>query len=129
MGKTDVLENRMLDYSVRGVQPAAFTPHMGLFTAAPTDTTAGTEVSGGGYARQDVSAEYGTAAAAGSVSNDAEVAFPQATANWGTVTHFGIFDAASGGNLLRWGALGTAKAVNQDDTPKFAIGALTHTED
>ena len=56
--------------------------------------------------------------------------FPAPTPNaWGTVTHFGIYDAATAGNLLYWAALTTSRATAAGVAPSFAIGALTHTED
>lgn len=128
MSKTNACEDDVLDYTVEGTQPAAFTPWLALFTAAPSDAGGGTEVSGGSYARVDVSAAF-SPASGGSKTNDVEVAFPQATANWGTVTHFGNYDASTGGELKRWAALTTSKAVNSGDTAKFPIGSLVFTED
>ena len=66
---------------------------------------------------------------AGSVASNAEVLFATASANWGTVTHAAIFDASSGGNLLRWGALTASRTVNSGDALRFASGQITLTED
>lgn len=99
-----------------------------LFTAAPSDAGGGTEVSGGSYARVDVpplDANWsGASATTGLTDNVGIITFPTATANWGTVSHFGIFDATTGGNLLVWGALAASKTVNTDDVFRFAAGAL-----
>ena len=100
-----------------------------LFTAAPSDAGGGTEVTGGSYARvqrdpldANWSAPDGTG---GLTDNVAALTFPTPTANWGVVTHFGIFDATSAGNLLFHGALTTPKTINNGDpAPAFAIGAL-----
>lgn len=102
---------------------------VGLFTAAPSDAGGGTEVSGGSYARvqRDPLDANWTAASAtdGLTDNAAALTFPAPTANWGQVTHFGIFDATSAGNLLFHGALTTPKTINNGDpAPAFAIGAL-----
>jgi hypothetical protein len=100
-----------------------------LYTAAPSDSGGGTEVSGGSYARaglDPLDANW-TAPAGGDGHTDNAVAitFPAPTANWGQVTHFGIFDADASGNLLVWGALTTPKTINNGDpAPSFAIGAL-----
>ena len=59
------------------------------------------------------------------MANDGAVTFPAATASWGTVTHFGVFDASSTGNLLYWGALTTSKTIGSGDTASFAVGTLT----
>ena len=60
-------------------------------------------------------------------SNNGAITFPTPTAGWGTVTHFGIYDAASGGNLLFFGALTIAKTVNQADTVTFPAASLSIT--
>jgi len=86
--------------------------YVGLYTSAPSDAGGGTEVSGGSYARQAVDFD---AASGGATNPDADVEFPAATASWGTVTHVGIFDAITSGNLLMWGALSASKAVGNGD--------------
>lgn len=100
-----------------------------LFTAAPSDAGGGTEVTGGSYARvqRDPLDANWTAASGtdGLTDNAAAITFPAPTANWGSITHFGIFDATAAGNLLFHGALTTPKTVNSGDpAPSFAIGAL-----
>jgi hypothetical protein len=103
-----------------------------LFTAAPSDSGGGTEVAGGSYARvqRDPLDANWTAASAtdGKTDNAAAVTFPAPSGSWGLVTHFGIFDAPSGGNLLIHGALTVPKTVNASDpAPSFGIGALAVT--
>jgi hypothetical protein len=134
------LENKVIDQLFRG-QAYTFptTLYVGLFTAAPSDTGGGTEVSGGSYARVSVTASLanwaGTQASgsttassgtSGTTSNNIAVTFPSPTANWGSVTHVGIFDAATAGNLLIHGALTIAKTVNNGDSgPTFQASALS----
>ena len=119
---SNYLENKLLDHSVG---KAAFTMpptvRIALYTTDPTDADAGTEVSGGSYARQAITF---AAAASGATSNDADVLFPQATASWGTITHWGIRDAATGGNLLWHGAFTASKAIDSGDQLKIAAGEL-----
>lgn len=142
--KSNYLENKLIDYIFRG---QAYTPpatlYVALLTAAPNDAGGGTEVTGGSYARVAVTASLanfaGTQAAGstvassgtgGTTSNNGAVTFPAPTANWGSVTHWGIYDAASAGNLLYYAALTTAKTINNGDAaPSFAAGALTVQED
>lgn len=105
---------------------------VGLFTAAPTDAGGGTEVSGGSYARVSVNpadANWSAPDATGGVTaNVSAVTFPAPTANWGTVTHFAIFDATTAGNMLVYGALTASRVINNGDAaPSFAPGALTVT--
>lgn len=129
MGKTDVGENKVLDHMTGKSTWGAVTAYIGLFTAAPTDTTAGTEVTGGSYARKSTAAGDWALASAGSTSNTNAITFTTATGSWGNVTHFGLFDAATAGNLLRYAPLTTPKTISTGDTASFASGALVMTED
>jgi len=120
---SDYFENKIIDHMLRN---QAFTPpstlYVALYTVAPTDAGGGTEVSGGSYARQAVTF---SAASGGATSNSADITFPQATADWGTIVAVGILDASSGGNLLAWGALTANKTVNSGDQFKITAGNLT----
>ena len=127
-GFTTFLQQELLDHIGGNGGYTAPTPWVGLFTAAPSDAGGGTEVSGNGYGRVNASALFGAASGTG-ISNDGAITFPTASGSWGTVTHFGIFDAETVGNLLVWGALGTGKAVGSGDTASFAIGELDITLD
>lgn len=134
-GKTNFLEAKWLDSTFRTLaayKPAAI--YIGLFTAAPSDSGGGTEATGGNYARVQVSqADAQWNAPAGtprSISNVNAITFPVPNASWGQVTHFGIFDASTSGNLLYWAALANPKNVNNGDpAPSFAAGVITVTED
>jgi hypothetical protein len=132
-GKSDFLENAVLAKVFNATAfPATPTVYLALYTAAPTDAGGGTEVSGNAYARVAVTANTTNfpAPSGGSISNGTAINFPQATpAGWGVVTHFGIFDASTSGNLLYWGVLSSSKTVDALDTLSFAISALTITED
>jgi hypothetical protein len=132
--KSDFLEAKVLDHVLGGPDYArAATVYIALFTAAPADAGGGTEVSAGAYARVALtnnSTNWPAASGTTTVKqNGAAVTFPRATAPWGTVGWFAIFDAATAGNLLFWGPLGTSKVVAIDDVPSFGVGALTITED
>ena len=102
------------------------TVYLALFTSAPSDAGGGTEVSGGSYARQAVTL---SAASGGASSNSADITFPQATADWGTVTHCALMDAASSGNMLMWTPLDASKTINNGDTFKINSGDLDITVD
>ncbi len=122
MAKTDYLETSMLNHVLRNVSYTSPTqPYVALYTVAPTDVGGGTEVTGGGYARQAVTF---TAPAPDSVSNTTDVTFPIASAGWGTVVAFGIFDAATGGNLLYYANLTVARDVLINDQLRFPTGQL-----
>ena len=120
---SNYLENKLIDHSLgTTAYTAPSAVYVALFTSDPTDAGTGTEVSGGGYARQ--SATF-AAASSGSASTNATVTFPTATANYGTVTHVGIYDASSAGNLLFHGAVTTSKTIETGDTFQISSGNLT----
>lgn len=136
---SDYLENKIIDWLFRG---QAFTPpttlHVGLLTSAPSDTGGGTEITGNAYTRVAVSSSLanwaGTQSAAstvastgatGTTSNNGVIAFPTPIASWGTVGFFGVYDAASVGNLLFYGALNNAKTINVGDDVRFPISSLS----
>lgn len=96
--------------------------YVALFTSDPTDAGTGTEVSGNNYSRVQVTAW--DAPTDGATSNTNVITFPAASASWGTVTHVGIFDAATNGNLLFHGALSTSKAIDTSDVFTFPAGSL-----
>ena len=134
-GKSNYLEGAFLNHLLRTTaltQPTNV--YVGLYTAAPTDAGGGTEVTGNGYARAAISrADASWSAPAGTpraTANAATVTFsPNPSATWGVVTHFGIFDALTTGNLLYWAALGTSKTINSGDVVSFAAAAISITED
>jgi hypothetical protein len=95
-----------------------------LYTADPTDADSGTEVSGGSYARTSVT--FG-APSNGVATNSADVTFPTSTGSWGTVTHVGVRDAVTSGNLLYHAALTTSKTVSSGDIFKISSGNLSVT--
>lgn len=124
---SDYLENKILDHVLRNVSyTSPTTTFIGLFTSDPGDDNTGTEVTGGSYARQPLSV---TTAAAGIVTSSADIEFPQATANWGTISHIGIYDALTSGNLLMHTPLTTAKTIEEGDIFKISSGNLTATLD
>lgn len=96
--KTTYASNQQLDYHVGRSTPPAISAYLGLLTAVETPT----EPSGNGYVRVPIgSAQFGSAAASGLVSNTAAITYAQATGNWGDIIGLGIWDAVTSGNLLR----------------------------
>jgi len=119
---SDYLENEILDHILgTGSYTAPTTVYVGLSTGSFADDNSGTELSGSGYAR--VAATF-SAAASGTTSNSAAIEFPAATGSWGTVSHFGIFDASTAGNLLIHGAFTASKTIASGDILKISAGDL-----
>lgn len=110
---SDYAENAVLNHLFRNValsSPAAV--YIALYTTAPTDAGGGTEVSGGGYARQAVT--FG-APSGGAIANTGAISFTASGAAFGTIVAVGIFDAATSGNLLAWDGIVSA-VINDGDT-------------
>lgn len=138
---SDYLESKLLNHIFANNGGSAYTSPAdnSIFvslhtTAGPLDDNSGTgtEITLGSYARSNASAALTwTVSQAGgttTATNDQAIAFPQATANYdGVVTHIGIYDAATGGNLLFHGALTVSKTVTTGDTFQINAGALTIT--
>ena len=119
---SNYLEDALLNEVFRNVGYApVVTVYVALYTATPSDSGGGTEVATGSYARTAVT--FG-ASSGGSINNSGDVTFPTATADWGTITSFGIFDASSAGNLLVWGPLTASKTVSNGDIFKFLTAQL-----
>ena len=119
---SNYLENEILDHILgTGAYTMPSAVYVGLSTGSFGDDNSGTELSGSNYSR--VSATF-SAAASGTTSNSAAIEFAAATGSWGTVSHFGIFDAASAGNLLIHGAFTASKAIETGDILKISAGDL-----
>ncbi len=128
---SDYAEKKVQDLILGGVAFAAPATHVALFTVAPSDTGGGTEVTGGAYARVNVTNNLtnwpAATGATAAKSNGTVVTFATATAAWGTVVAFAIMDATTAGNMLWWGDLTTSKVIASGDTASFAIGSLSTT--
>ena len=127
---SDYLEVQLRNHLFRTAtftKPAAL--YVALHTADPTDAATGAEVSGGSYARvqrNPLDANWTAASATdGRTTNAADIVFPAPTANWGTVTHASLWDAASGGNMLAHAPLDAPRTISSGAAPpSFAAGAL-----
>ncbi len=118
---TDYLEDRLLNHIFRNTASTApATVYLALFTVTPSDTGGGTEVTGGGYARQAIT--FG-ASSGGAIANTGAVAFTASGANYGTVVAVAIMDALTVGNMLAWDGI-TSAVVNDGDTINFPIGDI-----
>jgi hypothetical protein len=125
---TDYTENLVLNWlftTNSATRPTAW--FVGLFTAAPSDTGGGTEVSGSGYARK-ATGTITVSGTATTATNSAAIEFdPASGGNWGTITHAAIFDAETGGNMLAWAELTTSRTINDGDVFRVPASSLTIT--
>ena len=122
---SDHWENEILDHLFGKGSYSPPTIYVGLSTADPGDDGSGlAEPSGNGYARKATTAADWNAASGGALDNATAIEFAEATGNWGTVTHFALFDAAGGGHLLAHGSLNQSKTIASGDSARFAAGDL-----
>ena len=122
---SNYLETALINGTLRGTTyTAPSTVYLALYTSDPTDADTGTEVSGTSYARQSIT--FGSPSN-GASTNSAAIEFPQAGGSWGTVTHVGIRDASTAGNLLYHTALDASKTIATGDVFRIASGSLSVT--
>lgn len=118
-------ELKVLDLLFKNTAYSTPEAYIGLFTSDPTDAGSGTEVSGNGYARIRLDDKMASASS-GSITNNANITFAAASGgSFGSVTHIGIFDALTGGNLTAHGQLAAAKQIDDGDTFQITTGSLT----
>ena len=121
----DFLANELIDHFLRN---SAYSPpatvYVGLFTSVVGDNWTGTEVSGGDYIRKAMAFN---AAGTRHTHNTSLVTFTEASALWGLVGWVGLHTAESAGDGMAWGAVDTAKTIDDGDTAKVAATALTFT--
>jgi len=121
----DYAENKILDHITGKTSFTKPTAYVALSTADPTDDGSGiAEPSGNGYARVTTSGSDWNAASSGATSNATAISFPTATGSWGTITHFALYDASSGGNMLAHGDLDSSQAISTNQIARFAAGEL-----
>ena len=126
MSFSNFLETEILDHVFGGnAYTAPSTMYLALYTATPSDTGGGTEVSGGSYARQEVAFTV----SGDTATSSAVVEFPTATASWGTITQVGVFDASTGGNLMAYADLSVSKTIDSGDVFRVPAGDLDITLD
>ncbi len=122
---SNYLENALINATLRNTSyTSPTTVYLALYTSDPTDADSGTECSGTSYARQAIT--FG-APSNGVSTNSAAIEFPQAGGSWGTITHIGIRDALTTGNLLYHTPLDASKTIATGDVFRVAIGSLSVT--
>lgn len=122
---SDYLELKFLDHFTGTASTSAPSAvYLGLSTGDLGDDNSGTELTGNNYSRKAITF---ASAASGSISSNAAVEFDAATGSWGTVSHWAIYDASSGGNQLFNGSFTQSKAIGSGDILKVASGSVTIT--
>jgi len=123
MSFANFLETEILDHVFGGnAYTAPGTLYLALHTANPDEDGSGAEVSTSGtaYARQTVAFTV----SGNTATTSAAVEYATATANFGTVTHVGVWDASTSGNLLAYAALTSSKTIETGDVFRVPAGDL-----
>ena len=129
MSFSNTFETHVLNYvftATSVTRPTAW--YLALFTSNPAEDASGTEVSASGtaYARQSASFTV----SGNTATTSAAIEFPEATGSgFGTVTHVGVFDASSSGNLIAYSALSASKAIAAGDVFRVPAGDFDLTLD
>ena len=108
--------------------------YIALFTTTPGETDTGTEATYTSYVRKAVARGAGTwtvdqdGSTDARVRNAAVVTFATSTGGTNVITHFGVYTALTGGDLIHYGSVGASQTINNGDTPKFEINAIVIVE-
>jgi len=125
----DYTENLVLTFlftTSTATRPTAW--YVGLFTAAPSDTGGGTEVTGNAYARKVTGTMTVSGTSPTAATNNAAIEFAAASGgNWGVVGWAAIFDASTSGNMLAWAPLTTSRTINDGDIFRIPASSLSVT--
>lgn len=126
MSFSNYLETELLDHVfANNAYTSPTTVYVSLHTANPDEDASGAEVSGGSYAR--VAGSF--TVSGNTATTDAATEFATATASWGTITHVGVWDASTAGNMLAYAALTASKAIASGDVFRIPTGDLDITLD
>jgi hypothetical protein len=122
------LENKLADHVLGDISyNSPSSVYLALFTTNPTENGTGNECVGTAYARVEVTnnSEKWPNAIAGLKTNGTLIVFPVVgTSGWGTVSHWGLYDAATGGNLLIFGAFTASQSTAHNDTITISPGGI-----
>lgn len=128
-GFSNYAEEMVLDHIVGKASFTMPSVWVALSTTEPQEDGTGVTEPSDGYVRKSTAAADWEDAVGGAIQNANDITFAEASGSWGSITHFALYDAASGGNMLAYSILGAAKTISSGDTPKFAAGDLDITLD
>lgn len=120
MSFSNYLETKVLGHVFGGTAYTQPTKYIALYSSAPGEAGGGTEISGTNYVRQTAAFTV----TGDTASNTAAIEFPTAGSSWGTITHIGVMDASSSGNLLAYGTLTASKTISSGDVFRIPLGDL-----
>lgn len=125
MSASNFLENEVLDHILGTASyTAPSNVYLALYTSDPGEGNTGTELSGNGYSRQLITF---TTASGGVATNSSEETFTASGGNFGTITHYALFDASTSGNMLMYAPLTTPRTVSDGESLRVPVGAISIT--
>lgn len=114
---TNYLENKIINHIFGSTTYAKPTLYLALYTESPTDSTSGTEVTGGSYIRKTITFSDSTDGTTSNISNIDFTSMPECT-----IVAAAVVDALSGGNILAYGTLTNHKHVASGDLFRIPTG-------
>lgn len=123
---SNYLQNKLLGHTLLGSTYTAPTApvYLSLATSVASDGDTFQEVpTGTGYGRQAIA--FGAPVSTQLVRNSGTITFTPASTPWGTITHIGIYDASTSGNLLYWGPLASSRAVSTGEVFQTPANSIT----
>ena len=124
-GFSNYWENEVINHTMGKSSIKSPSVYIGLSTSEPNDDGSGlNESDSNSYSRVRTYADDWEAAFNGCIENVNDISFPLAVENWGLMTHFVLFDAATGGNMIVCGKLSPSKNISSGQIPKFSAGTL-----
>ena len=134
-GLSDYAETAIINALLRGTNftaPTVASLRLALFTSDPTDAGNLNEVASGTWYTRQLTGNFTAPSPADTKhqsSNVASITFPAVTTSAVTVTHIGIFDAATAGNMLFSAPMTSTKTLQVGDVLSFAPGTIVTTLD
>lgn len=125
-GKTDTLENEIINHYLRGVATnGPYTAWLALYSVAPTDSTAGTELTGNGYGRIAVALD---APSAGVATNGGTITFTASGGAWSAIVGHSLMSVETAGATLYFEDSVSGPTLADGDSYQFDAADVTVTE-
>ena len=124
-GFSNYWENEVINHTIGKSSIKSPSVYIGLSSSEPNDDGSGlNEPDSSSYSRVRTYAEDWDSAFNGCIENVKKIFFPLAVENWGLMTHFALFDATTGGNMIVYGTVSPSKNISSGQIPKFPAGEL-----
>ena len=124
-GFSNYWKNEVMNHTMGKSSIKSTSVYIGLSTSEPNNDGSNlNEPDFDSYSRVLTYAEDWDTVFDGCIENVNDISFSLATENWGLMTYFVLFDAATGGNMIIFGKLSPSKNISSGQIPKFPAGDL-----